>query len=101
MTQEIEVEKGSDWGKFIRKHWNIVAVFVAAGILAFIGAVYVFLWFVGNAQSTGLVPSTLGLWTMGNIVSFILHAIFWELALNRNPRSYRCNIRLAMVEKTT
>jgi hypothetical protein len=81
MTQEIEVEKAFDGKKFIRRHWNIVAVLVAAGILAFIGAVYVFLWFVGNAQSSGLVPSSLGLWTMGNMVSFILHAIFWELVL--------------------
>ena len=73
------VENGSDWKKFLRKHWNIVAIFVVAGILAFIGAIYVYLWFVGDAQSTGMVPSTLGLWTMGNIVTFILHLIFWEL----------------------
>jgi hypothetical protein len=79
MTQQIEVEKGSDWKKFLRKHWNIVAILVVAGILASAGAVYVYLWFVKNAQTTGLVPSTLGLWTMGNLVAFILHAIFWEL----------------------
>jgi hypothetical protein len=79
MSGEIGVEKGSDWKKFLRKHWNIVAIFVVAGVLVFIGAIYVFLWFVGQAQSTGLVPSSLGLWTMGNIVLFILHAIFWEL----------------------
>src|SRR5437016_8622298 len=65
----------------MRKHWRTVATFVVAGILAVASAVYVFLWFVGNAQSTGLVPRTLGLWTMGNLVSFILDAIFWELLL--------------------
>jgi hypothetical protein len=81
MTQEIKAEEASAGKKFIRKHWNIVAVFIAAGIMVFVAAVYVFLWFVGNAQSTGLVPSTLDLWTMGNTVSFILHAIFWELLL--------------------
>jgi hypothetical protein len=81
MTQEIEVEKASEGKKFMRKHWNIVAVAIVAAILAVIGAVYVFVWFVGNAQSIGLVPSTLGLWTMGNVVTFILHAIFWELVL--------------------
>ena len=79
MTEEAEVEKSSDWKKFMKKHWNIVAIFVVAGILAFAGAVYVFLWFVGEAQSTGLVPTTLGLWTMGHLVTFILHLIFWEL----------------------
>ena len=81
MTQEIEVEKGSGGKKFLRKHWSIIAVFVAAGILAFIGVVYVFLWFVGDAQATGLVPATLNMWTMGHVVSFILHAIFWELVI--------------------
>src|SRR5665647_3297012 len=79
MTEEAGVQNGSDWKSFIRKHWNMVAVFVVAGILTFIGAIYVFLWFTGDAQTTGLVPSTLGLWTMGNMVSFILHLIFWEL----------------------
>jgi hypothetical protein len=77
----VEVDKSSDGKKFIRKHWKIVAVALAAGILAIVAAVYVFLWFVANAQSTGLVPATLGLWSMGNLVSFILHAIFWELVL--------------------
>jgi hypothetical protein len=81
MTQEIEVEKASEGKKFVRKHWNIVAVFIVATILAVVGAVYVFVWFAGNAQSTGLVPSTLGLWTTGNLVSFILHGAFWELLL--------------------
>ena len=67
------------WRRFVRKHWGIVAVFVVAGILVAVGSVYVFLWFVGDAQSTGLVPSSLGLWTMRNLVDFILHGIFWEL----------------------
>jgi len=79
MSGETGVENGSDWKKFLRNHWNIVVLFIVAGILAIIGAIYVFLWFVGDAQSTGLVPSTLGLWTMGHMVSFILHLIFWEL----------------------
>jgi hypothetical protein len=79
MTVETGMENGSEWKKFLRKHWKIFALFVVVGILAFIGAVYVFLWFVGQAQATGLVPSSLGLWTMGNIVTFILYSIFWEL----------------------
>ena len=72
-------ENGSGWKKFLGKHWNIVAIFVAAGVLAFAGAVYVYLWFVGDAQATGLVPATMGLWSMGHLVSFILHAVFWEV----------------------
>ena len=79
MTGESGVEASSGWRKFLKKHWNMVVVFVVAGILAVVGAIYVFLWFTGDAQTIGLVPSTLGLWTMENVVSFILHLIFWEL----------------------
>ena len=81
MTEEIVTEKSSDWKKFLRKHWKIMAIFTVAAILIFTGAIYVFLWFVEQAQTTGLVPSNLGLWSMGNMVMFILHAIFWELLL--------------------
>jgi hypothetical protein len=81
MTDTAGLDVDSDWKRFIRKHWRTVATFVVAAILAVAGAVYVFLWFVGDAQSTGLVPRTLGLWTMANLVNFILNAIFWELLL--------------------
>jgi hypothetical protein len=80
MNEEIEMEKDTDWKRFIRKHWGIVAVFAVVAVLAVSGAVYVFWWFARNAQAS-LVPSTLNLWTMGNVVTFILHLIFWELVL--------------------
>jgi hypothetical protein len=81
MTQQNGFETGSVWKPFLRKHWGALAVFVIAAALAVVAAVYVFVWFVGNAQSSGLVPSGLGLWTMNHVVMFILHAIFWELVL--------------------
>ncbi len=75
-------ENGSEgWKKFMRKHRNIFVLFLVAAILVSVGAILVFLWFVGNAQSTGLVPAALGLWTMGNLVSFLLNLIFWEILL--------------------
>ncbi len=81
MTEQTENETSSRWSSFLRKHWPAFAAFVAAAAVAVAGAIYIFVWFTGNAQSTGLVPATLGLWTMGNAVLFILHAIFWELVL--------------------
>ena len=75
-------EKDSEgWKKFLKKHWNIAAILVVVTGLAFIGSVYIYLWFVGDAQASGMVPSTLDLWSMANAVSFILHLIFWELLL--------------------
>jgi len=80
MMAEAGAENGSEgWKKFLRKHWNMVTLFVVAAILVSVGAVYVFLWSVGNAQSTGMVPATLGPWTMGHLVTFILHMILWEV----------------------
>jgi hypothetical protein len=81
MSEEVMVEKGSDWKRILRKHWSIAAIFIIAGILLIAGAVYVFLWFVGDAQLTGLVPSVLSYWTMGNMLMFALHLIFWELVI--------------------
>jgi hypothetical protein len=81
MMETVSENDSKGWKKFLKKHWNMVAIFVVAAVLALIAAVYVFLWVVGNVQSSGLVPSTLGPWTMGNIVTFLLHAVFWELLL--------------------
>jgi hypothetical protein len=79
MIGEAESQNGSEWKRFLARHWKIFVLFVAACILAFIGVILVYLWFVGNAQSTGLVPSVIGQWTMGQLVSFILNLIFWEI----------------------
>jgi len=67
------------WKIFISRHWKMFALFIAIVIIAIIGAIYVFLWFVGEAQMSGLVPTTLNLWTMNYLVTFILHVIFWEI----------------------
>ena len=73
--------EGGDWRSFMRRHWGAVVVFAIAATLAVAGAVYVFWWFVQLAQSSSLVPSSLALWTMGNLITFILYSIFWELIL--------------------
>jgi hypothetical protein len=79
---EDELDDGSGiWMKFLRRHWQMAALFVVGIVLAAVGAVLVYLWFVGDAQSSGLVPSTLDLWTMGYLITFILNLIFWELLL--------------------
>ena len=81
MTEQTEIAESADWRLFIRKHWAVFAVFLAAAILAVAGAVYVFWWFTKNAQSTGLVPGPLSQWTMNHALMFVLHLIFWELVL--------------------
>lgn len=73
-------ESASFW-TFLKRHKGAFAAFIIAAILVAAWAVYVFWWFTENAQSTGLVPSSLGLWTMGNLVNFIIFSILWELLL--------------------
>lgn len=69
------------WKTFLRRQWKISIVFLIGAILALIAAILVFVWFVGDAQTTGLVPTTLDLWTMGYLITFILYLILWEFLL--------------------
>ncbi len=82
MMTETKPEKGHNgWKAFLRNHWKMTALFAVVAVLALVGSITVFLWFVGDAQGIGMVPTTLGLWTMGNMVTFIVHLILWELLL--------------------
>lgn len=79
---EFESKKSEKiWKTFVRKHWNMLVLFIVATVVAVISAILVFLWFVADAQVTSLVPRTLNLWTMGHLVTFLLHALFWEIIL--------------------
>ena len=82
MTEETEAENNSGgWKKFSKKHWNMLVYWIIAAIFAAIGSILVYLWFVGEAQSTSMVPMTLGQWTMGHSVTFILNLVFWQLLI--------------------
>jgi len=67
------------WKKFLRIHLKMLVVIAVAAILVVTGAILVFLWFVGDAQATSLIPGSLNLWNMGYLVTFLLHMIFWEI----------------------
>lgn len=80
--RETESENGSEtWKKFLRKHWIMAVSFVVGAVLAALGAVLVYLWFVGDAQATRLVPATLDRWSIGHVVSFLLHLALWEVLI--------------------
>ncbi len=81
MEPKVPESESKSWKEFLKKHRVMFTVFVIAVVLIVVGAIYVFLWFVGDAQSIGMVPAILGLWSMGHIVTFILHLIFWEIIL--------------------
>jgi hypothetical protein len=85
MTQQTTAHTGNNWKIFLSKHWAALAAFISAGVLLCVGGVYVFVWFAGQAQTSSLIPSSIGLWSMDNLVMFILHALFWELLLMGIP----------------
>lgn len=72
---------GKAWKRFVRGHWKATLLAIGGIAAAGVAALLVFLWVVANAQATGLVPSGLGEWTVGHVLTFILNAILWELAL--------------------
>ena len=100
MTETAGLDVGSDWKRFMGKHWRTVATFVVAAILAVGSAVYVFLWFVGDAQSTGLVPRTLGLWTMGELGDLHSERDLLGTPLCWNPYCCGCGGGLAVMGET-
>jgi len=74
MAEEI----GKVWKKFLKNHWQILVLAIAILIIAVIGAIYVLFWFVGEAQTIGLIPTLLGEVALSHLIFFILHLIFWE-----------------------
>lgn len=81
MDESVSESERKIWRKFLRRHWGAAVVFAVGAALALIGAILVYLWFAGEAQSTGLVPTVLALWTMDDLFWFILNLIFWELVI--------------------
>lgn len=65
--------------KFLRRHKKMALALIAVIAVAAIVAVFVFFKVVADAQVLGIVPTTLGLWSVGTFFAFILQVIFWEL----------------------
>ncbi|MFX1487269.1 MAG: hypothetical protein ACFFBS_09285 [Promethearchaeota archaeon] len=78
MAETDEEPSNKVWKKFLRRHWKVTTVIAAAIAGAAAVAFFVFLWVVADAQATGLVPAAIGQWTVGYVITFILHVILWE-----------------------
>jgi len=63
--------------RFILKYWKMTLMLAAIVVIAGIVGVFVLLWQVNIA----VVPATLGLWSVGTVISFCLTLVFWELLL--------------------
>ncbi|NVM55454.1 MAG: hypothetical protein HWN66_17235 [Candidatus Helarchaeota archaeon] len=81
MTETEEEKERNRWKNLFKKHWKMAALFVAGAVIAGIGLVLVFLWFVNRAQVLAIVPSDLASWSMAHILSFFFRMIGWELLI--------------------
>ncbi|MEJ2244134.1 MAG: hypothetical protein P8X87_06375 [Candidatus Bathyarchaeota archaeon] len=79
--EEQHITEDKSWKKFVKNHLNMIILWIVAAIVAVIGAVYVYQWFVADAQATNLVPAILGQWSLAHIIMFMLHLAFWELVI--------------------
>ncbi|MHA1964056.1 MAG: hypothetical protein ACXACG_13980 [Candidatus Thorarchaeota archaeon] len=77
--KEKEEQLDEEKKKFLLKHWKVALVMAVNFVAAAIVALLVFLWVMNDAIATTLVPVSLGEWTVGYIITFILHVIFWEV----------------------
>jgi hypothetical protein len=69
------------WKNFLKRHPGMAVALIGMIVGAAIVALFTFLWVLGDAQATGLVPALLGQWTVGTLFTFCLTVIFWELVL--------------------
>jgi hypothetical protein len=67
--------------QLVRKYWKYLAVFVIGGVVAFIGAILVFFWYVGTSAVGGQGTWTIDQFTIGNIVRWVIFLILFELAI--------------------
>jgi len=65
--------------RFLLKYWKMTIVMAVSFVAAGIVGLFVFLSFTTNAIATGFVPVSLGQWTVGYLVTFASHLIFWEI----------------------
>lgn len=83
MTQQptIQMQTEANWRGFIKRHWAASTAIGVAAASAAAAAIYLFVWFTANAQTTGLVPVALSLWSMSSVVTYIIYTAIWELAV--------------------
>ena len=81
MMNTSEEQLDEEKKRFLLKNWKMTLVMAVCIVAAAIVGLLVFLWVVNEAVATAFAPASLGDWTVGLIVMFILHVIFWELLL--------------------
>ncbi len=106
MENSSELSDEQFWKKKIKEHWKIFAVIISAGVVAAVGAILVFLWFINISPIGDYGTASIDLWTLEMVVLFIIFSILWELLFVGIPAAlffgvggYICWRRLPAEEK--
>ncbi|MFX0003910.1 MAG: hypothetical protein ACFE9C_00530 [Candidatus Hodarchaeota archaeon] len=67
------------WKNKIKEYFKTFIVIIVAGVVAIIGAVLVFFWFMYTSPIGGQGTWLIGQWTLMHIVCFFILLILWEL----------------------
>lgn len=65
--------------KFLRRHWKMTIALAVGLVVAVAVAFYVFLWVTATVQASGLVPTTLGAWSVATLFTYYITVLIWEL----------------------
>lgn len=83
MSNELSEKKF--WEKKLKEHWKELAVCIALGIAACIGAVIVLIRFIETSPIGAQGTALIGDWNLDWIVGFTILIILWELLLVGAP----------------
>jgi len=78
-----EDKSGQAFRKFLRRNTRMALAITIVLAVAAIVAVYVFFKVVADAQVLGIVPTTLGLWSVGTFSYFASHWLSGSLSLSQ------------------
>ncbi|MFX1300949.1 MAG: hypothetical protein ACFFDE_08390, partial [Promethearchaeota archaeon] len=74
-----EDKSGQAFRKFLRRNTRMALAMIIVLAVAAIVSVYVFFKVVADAQALAIVPTTLGLWSVGTVFVFCITLVIWEL----------------------
>ncbi|MHA2184735.1 MAG: hypothetical protein ACXAAI_07005, partial [Promethearchaeota archaeon] len=79
MEESEDIKEGIFWLKWMKKHWKVLAIVIAAGICLLIGAILVGIWFIETTSIGNYGDAFIGDWSLNWIVGFVILLFLWEL----------------------
>ncbi|MHA1912773.1 MAG: hypothetical protein ACW986_01400 [Promethearchaeota archaeon] len=79
MGEVEDIKEGIFWAKWMRQHWKVLAVVIAAGICIIVGAILVGIWFIETSPIGVQGTAFIGDFSLNWVVGFAILLFLWEL----------------------